>query len=156
MNVNPSDPQLWWRHLPVIDATLNGVSAVLLITAFVMIKRGRVKIHATLMICAFATSTVFLGCYLLHQYEKIIHHEILTRFPPGAWHAWYIALLLSHTVLAVVILPLIICTFYFAWKRKWLLHHRIGSIAFPLWTYVSVTGVIVYWMLYHLAPTLPH
>jgi uncharacterized membrane protein YozB (DUF420 family) len=154
VNLNPHEAQLWWRNLPVVDATLNGVSAILLIAAFIMIKRRQVRIHAALMISAFVTSSVFLGCYLLHQYEKVRHHEILTRFPPGPWHPWYIGLLISHTILAVAILPLIFTTFYFAWRRKWKQHHQMGSITFPLWTYVSVTGVIVYWMLYHLAPTL--
>jgi uncharacterized membrane protein YozB (DUF420 family) len=149
-----SDSQPWWHHLPVVNATLNGVSAVLLIAAFIMIKRRRVTAHATLMICAFAASTVFLSCYLIYHWQKHLHGEMLTRFPPGAWHPWYISILISHTILAVVILPLIFASFYLAWKRTWLLHHKVSSITFPLWTYVSVTGVVVYWMLYHLAPTL--
>jgi uncharacterized membrane protein YozB (DUF420 family) len=152
----PSDPKLWWQHLPVVNATLNGVSAVLLIAAFIMIKRRRARIHATLVIAAFVTSSVFLTCYLLFHWQKHLHGDTLTRFPPGAWRPWYLGLLLSHTVLAVVILPLIFTSFYYAWRRKWMLHHRVSGITFPLWTYVSVTGVVVYLMLYHLAPTLPH
>jgi uncharacterized membrane protein YozB (DUF420 family) len=66
------------------------------------------------------------------------------------------ALLTSHTILAVVILPLIAASVWLAWKRRWHLHHKVSSITFPLWFYVSVTGVAVYWALYHLAPTLNH
>ena len=84
-----------------------------------------------------------------------MHGEVITLFPRGPWHAWYMALLWPHLILAIVMLPLIAASVWYAWKRKWHLHHKIASIALPVWFYVSVTGVMVYWMLYHLAPTLP-
>jgi uncharacterized membrane protein YozB (DUF420 family) len=150
------DPEshLWWHALPRINASLNGASAALLVGALVMIKGRRVKAHATLMISAFLTSTVFLGCYLLFHTLKARHHEVITTYPPGAWKPWYLSLLISHSILAVVILPLIFASFWFAWRRRWSAHKRISSFTFALWLYVSVTGVVVYWMLYHLAPTL--
>jgi uncharacterized membrane protein YozB (DUF420 family) len=146
--------QFWWHQLPPVNAALNGASAVLLLCAFVMIKRGRVTAHATLIICALVTSTAFLACYLTYHILKGRHDEPFTPFPAGRWHPWYMALLGSHTVLAVVILPLIAASLWYAWKRRWHSHHKVASITFPLWFYVSVTGVMVYWMLYHFAPTL--
>jgi uncharacterized membrane protein YozB (DUF420 family) len=145
-----------WHDLPVVNASLNGTAAVLLLAAFVMVKRRNYTAHATLMILALVASAVFLACYLTFHTLKARHGETLTRFPKGPWHGWYIALLLSHTVLAVVILPLIGMSLTFAAGRKWMQHRSVASITFPLWFYVSVTGVVVYWMLYHLAPTLGH
>ncbi|HET6247597.1 MAG TPA: DUF420 domain-containing protein [Tepidisphaeraceae bacterium] len=144
----------WWHHLPLVNASLNGTSAALLLLAFFAIKQRKFTIHATLMISAFITSTVFLACYLLYHGIKLYHHQGVTPFPPGRYHSTYMAILLSHSFLAVVILPLIFASFYLAWKRRWLLHHKVSSVTFPLWLYVSVTGVVVYWMLYHLAPRL--
>ncbi len=148
-------PQPFWHHLPVINACLNATSALLLIGGFVMIKQKRVIAHRNLMIAAFGTSTAFLACYLTyHHYLKSRTHELITTFPAGAWRFVYMPLLTSHTILAVVILPLIAASFWLAWKRRWKLHHKISMVTLPLWLYVSVTGVVVYWMLYHLAPTL--
>jgi uncharacterized membrane protein YozB (DUF420 family) len=150
-----SDP--WWRHLPVVNATLNGTSAALLLCAFIMIKRRRVYAHATLMIAALVTSTAFLTFYLLHHsLKKYYEGSATTTFPPGPWRPWYLALLWPHLILAMVMLPLIFASVWLAWKRRWHLHHKVSSITFPLWFYVSISGVMVYWMLYHLAPTLRH
>lgn len=146
----------WWHQLPAVNATLNSISALFLLAGFIMIKRGRYVAHATLIIIALISSAGFLTCYILYHAMKSRHGELVTRFPPGRWHGPYIALLSSHTVLAVVILPLIVGSVWLAWKRRWHLHHKVSSITFPLWFYVSVTGVLVYWMLYHIAPTLNH
>lgn len=146
----------WWHGLPAINATLNGASAVLLVAAFVLIKRRRYTAHATLMISALVTSAAFLTCYLIYHGMKAKHGEGLTRFPASPWKPIYQIILLTHTILAVVILPLILGSVSFAWGRRWLAHRRISNFTFPLWLYVSVTGVVVYWMLYHLAPTLAH
>ena len=121
-----------------------------------MIKRRQVTAHATLMISALVTSTAFLACYLTYHTFKAMNHELVTRFPPGACIRGTSHCLTSHTFLAIVILPLIFQSFRLAWKRQWKAHHKISSVTFPLWLYVSITGVMVYWMLYYLAPTLRH
>ncbi len=150
-----SSPQhLWWHTLPAVNATLNGVSALFLVAAFVMVKQRKFVAHATLIICALLTSAAFLTCYVLLHYMKMKNGEMVTRFPLSPWRPWYLALLTSHTILAVVILPLIVFSLAFAWGRKWIAHHKISVVTFPLWLYVSVTGVLVYLMLYQLAPRL--
>lgn len=149
-----SSPQAWWHVLPVVNASLNGAAAVLLIAAFVMVKQRRYTAHAALMIGALAMSSIFLTCYVIYHRLKFLNGETITRFPPGPWRGVYLAILFSHTTLAILILPLIYLSVYFAWAKRWRAHHRVSVVTFPLWTYVSITGVVVYWMLYHLAPTL--
>ena len=138
-------------EFPLIDATMNGISACLLLTGFVLIKARRFRAHAYLMIAAFCSSTVFLACYLTYHAQR----------PPKSlglgWSTFsviYFTILISHTVLAVVILPLIAVTFWRAYRRLWEKHRRISMVTMPLWFYVSVTGVVIYWMLYHIAPTM--
>lgn len=142
----------WWHALPAVNASLNGTSAVLLLAGWTMIRRGRVRAHATLMLGAFATSAVFLVFYLLYHTLRLRNGIGVTRFPASHWRPLYLAILATHSLLAVVILPLVFCSLGFAWTRRWTAHRRIGYFTFPLWMYVSVTGVVVYWMLYHLAP----
>lgn len=133
-------------QLPAVDATLNAASAILLILGFFFIRRKNVRAHMTCMLSAFATSTLFLGCYLTYH----LQHGT-TRFQgEGAIRSLYFALLGSHTVLAAVIVPLALTTLYRAWRKRFDRHKRIARWTLPLWLYVSVTGVVVYWMLYHL------
>jgi uncharacterized membrane protein YozB (DUF420 family) len=139
---------------PVINATLNGTSAILLLAGFVFIKKGKVTAHVTMMLSALVTSSVFLACYLTYHTLRVKQGITVTKFPPGQIRPFYLAILISHTFLAVVILPLIGVTLYHACRKQWTRHRRIASITFPLWFYVSVTGVVIYWMLYHLAPRL--
>lgn len=139
---------------PVINATLNGISAVLLLAGFLFIKRGRVTAHVTMMLSALVTSTAFLACYLTYHTIRVRHGITVTQFPPGPVRPIYLTILTSHTILAVVILPLIGMTLYRAIRKQWDKHRRIASITFPLWFYVSVTGVVIYFMLYQLAPRL--
>lgn len=143
-------------YFPAINATLNGASAVCLLIAYGFIKARRYAAHATMMIAALIASGAFLVCYL--TYHTVRHRQgmTITRFPPGPLRPYYLILLGSHSVLAVVILPLIGLTVWRASRRNWLMHRRISVWTFPLWLYVSVTGVMVYWMLYHVAPTLNH
>ena len=141
---------------PLLNASLNGASAVFLLVAYGFIKARRYTAHAAMMIAAVATSTAFLACYLTYHAIRVRRGITLTHFPPGSLRPWYLALLGSHTILAVVILPLILITLWWAAKRKWRLHRLISVWTFPLWLYVSVTGVVIYWMLYHVAPTLHH
>lgn len=131
---------------PALDAALNATSAVLLALGYFFIRRKNVAAHRLCMLSAFSTSAVFLGCYLWYH----AHHGV-TRFgATGAVRTFYFALLGSHTVLAGVIVPLVLITLYRALRRRFGLHRRIARWTLPLWVYVSVTGVVVYWMLYHL------
>lgn len=143
-------------YFPPLNASLNGASAVLLLTAYGLIKRRRFAAHATVMIGAVLTSGAFLACYLTYHALLARHGSPVTRFPAGRVKPVYLTILTSHTILAVVILPLIAITLWRAGRRQWPSHRRISGWTFALWLYVSVTGVIIYWMLYHLAPTLRH
>jgi putative membrane protein len=133
-------------YFPAIDATLNAASALLLMTGYVFIRRKNVPAHRACMLSAVATSTLFLACYLWYH----AHHGV-TRFAAhGAVGGVYLSLLASHTVLAAVIVPLVLVTLYRAWREMFDRHKRIARWTLPLWIYVSITGVVVYWMLYHL------
>lgn len=145
-----------FETFPVINATLNGISAALLLAGFLFIKRGRVVAHVTMMLSALATSTAFLICYITYHAIRVRHGITVTRFPPGPIRPIYLTILISHTILAIAILPLIGMTLYRAIRKEWDRHRAIASITFPLWFYVSVTGVVIYWMLYQLAPRLTH
>lgn len=143
-------------YFPVLNASLNGASAVLLLIAYGFIRARRYAAHATMMIAALVTSTAFLACYLTYHALRIRQGITVTHFPQSPLRPYYLILLGSHTILAVVILPLIALTLWRAGRRKWALHRRVSVWTFPLWLYVSVTGVAVYWMLYHVAPRLGH
>jgi len=136
-------------YLPAVDATLNALSAVLLTLGYLFIRRKNILAHKVCMISAFGSSTLFLVCYLTYHY----FHGV-TRFSGrGMVRGFYFALLGSHTILAMVIVPLALTTLYRAWREQFDLHRRIARWTLPLWLYVSVTGVAVYWILYHLYPT---
>ncbi|HEY6291850.1 MAG TPA: DUF420 domain-containing protein [Terriglobia bacterium] len=135
-------------YFPAIDATLNGASAVLLMAGYLCIRRHRIKAHRAFMLSAVGTSTLFLLCYLWYH----AHHGV-TRFQGlGMVRNLYFALLGSHTVLAAAIVPLVLVTLSRALRRNFIRHRQIARWTFPLWVYVSVTGVLVYWILYHLYP----
>jgi len=135
-------------YLPAVDATLNAASAVLLVCGYLFIRRKKIAAHRFCMLSALATSTVFLVCYLTYHY----FHGV-TRFAgQGAVRPFYFALLGSHTVLAAAIVPLVLGTLYRAWRQRFGQHKRLARWTLPLWLYVSLTGVAVYWMLYHLYP----
>ena len=129
---------------PVINATQNGASAVLLLVGRSFIKRGRMAAHRAVMITALLTSTLFLASYLYYHY-----HVGSVRFQGQGWvRPLYFTILTSHTILAVVIVPMVIITLSRALRRRFDRHRAIARWTFPLWLYVSVTGVIVYFMLY--------
>jgi putative membrane protein len=133
-------------QFPALDATLNAITAILLVVGYSFIRRGNIIAHKACMISAFVTSTLFLGCYLWYH----AHHGV-TRFAgQGALRGFYLSLLFSHTLLAVVIVPLVLITLYRALRRRFMRHRQVARWTLPLWLYVSVTGVVVYWMLYHL------
>jgi putative membrane protein len=140
--------------LPAVNATLNGLSAILLGLGFYFIKRGRRTAHRNCMIAAFATSTLFLACYLTyHGYLAWVLHRGPTRFTnPPQWRPIYLTILLTHTLLAVVIVPLVFMTLNRARRQRFEAHRKIARWTWPLWMYVSVTGVVIYLMLYKIFP----
>ncbi len=131
-----------------VNATLNGVSAVLLTCGYVAIRARKIAVHKAFMIAAFLTSTAFLVSYLAYHYR--VGHVV---FQGQGWiRPVYFTLLLTHTVLAAVIVPMIIVTLRRAWLEKFDKHRLIARWTLPLWLYVSVTGVIVYLMVYQIYP----
>jgi uncharacterized membrane protein YozB (DUF420 family) len=131
---------------PVINASLNGTSAVLLVIGRGFIMRGRVAAHRFVMIAAVICSSLFLTSYLYYHY-----HVGSIRFQgQGWWRPLYFSILISHTTLAIVIVPMVIITLSRALRQRFDRHRAIARWTFPLWLYVSVTGVIVYLMLYQL------
>ena len=132
--------------LPRINAALNALAALLLTAGWFAIRRKRVTFHKRCMVAAFATSTLFLCTYLTHKALVRGHH---TPFPgEGAARAVYLAILLSHTVLAVATVPLAIVTLRRGLRGEIERHKRLARITLPIWLYVSVTGVVIWWMLY--------
>ncbi|MCC6407752.1 MAG: DUF420 domain-containing protein [Planctomycetes bacterium] len=138
-------------NFPLLNASLNGAAAVLLVAGLVAIKRGRRDLHERLMYTAFGTSAAFLACYLYYHFA-IARGRPTTFNGVGAARLAYLALLLSHTVLAVVNLPMILRTIWLARRERWEAHRRLAKWTFPVWLYVSVTGVLVYVVLYHFNP----
>jgi putative membrane protein len=129
--------------VPAINAAFNGVSAVLLALGVVAIRRKRVRQHQALVLGAFVSSTFFLIGYLAYHYG---HAE--TRYPgTGAARTVYLLLLASHVILSIPVLPLCFAAFYFAFKRRFDAHKRMTKVLYPIWLYVSVTGVVVYFFL---------
>ncbi|HEY8185320.1 MAG TPA: DUF420 domain-containing protein [Pyrinomonadaceae bacterium] len=135
--------------LPHLNAVLNTTSALLLLTGFRFIRLGRIRAHRNCQLTAFVTSTLFLISYLTYHY-----YHGATRFAgQGLVRPVYFTILITHTVLAVVIVPLIIVTLYRAARGDFIRHRSIARWTLPLWLYVSVTGVIVYLMLYQIYPS---
>ncbi len=140
--------------LPAVNGSLNGLSAVFLGFGYFFIKRGNRTAHRNCMIAAFITSTIFLACYLTyHTYLGVVLHRGPTRFLDPAWfRPIYLTILLTHTVLAVVIVPLVFMTLSRALKERFDRHKKIARWTWPLWMYVSVTGVLIYFLLYQIFP----
>lgn len=131
---------------PVIDATLNGTCAVLLVSARTMIKRGRMAMHRALMLAALTTSALFLTSYLYYH-----AHVGTVRFQGRGWsRPVYFSILISHTILAAAIVPLVIITLSRALRARFDRHRAIARWTYPVWLYVSVTGVLIYLMLYQI------
>jgi len=134
--------------LPAVNAWLNATSAVLLTAGYGFIRQRRVSAHKTCMLTAFGVSSCFLVSYVIYHYHA--------GSKPFGGHGWirgiYYPLLISHVVLAALIVPFALTTIYRAWRGEFARHRRIARWTLPVWLYVSVTGVIVYWMLYHLGP----
>jgi uncharacterized membrane protein YozB (DUF420 family) len=134
--------------LPAVNAILNASSAVLLSTGYRFIRRRQVTAHKRCMVAAFATSTLFLISYLTYHYQVGS-----IPFQGQGWvRTLYFTILISHTILAVTIVPLALITLYRAWKTQFARHVRVARWTLPIWLYVSITGVIIYVMLYQLFP----
>ena len=134
------------HSLPGLNAVLNSVSAVLLVTGYLCIRNKKVTAHKTCMLSAFTTSTLFLVSYLVY------HAQVgSVRFPGRGWvRPVYFTILVSHTALAVTIVPLALITLSRAVRGQFERHRSIARWTLPLWLYVNVTGVVIYWMLYRL------
>jgi uncharacterized membrane protein YozB (DUF420 family) len=133
------------RLLPTLNAILNAISTVLLVTGWIAIRRRRAHVHRRCMLAAFATSVLFLASY-------VRYHAAVGSVPFGhvGWiRTVYFVILVPHVILAMTIVPLALVTLSYAVRRRFHAHARLARITLPLWLYVSVTGVIVYLMLYH-------
>jgi uncharacterized membrane protein YozB (DUF420 family) len=137
------------QDLPLINACLNGLSTVWLTAGYVCIRQGWKVAHRNCMLAALATSTVFLACYLTYHFQV----QAVTRFrEPEAFRPVYLAILLSHTILAAVLLPMVLGTVWHAWRGQFERHRRWARWTWPIWMYVSVTGVVIYLLLYQIFP----
>ncbi len=137
--------------LPALNAALNATAALLLATGWVAIRRRRVHVHRACMVAAFVTSTLFLVSYLVYH-----AHAGTTRFAGPGWiRPVYFAILGTHTVLAAAVPVLAVLTLGLALRARFVRHARLARWTLPIWLYVSITGVVIYALLYHLFPGVP-
>jgi putative membrane protein len=150
-----SNPDVASRHLsplisvsqlPSVNAALNSLSAIFLVAGFLFIKSRNIKAHRACMLAAFASSIFFLISYLVYHYQV----GSVPFKGQGGIRLVYFTILLTHTILATTIVPLALVTLFRAFKERFDLHRRVARWTFPIWLYVSVTGVVVYWMLYRI------
>jgi len=141
----------WAMLLPTINAALNATATVLLLLGFAFIKMGRKGVHRNIMLTAFVVSVVFLASYL--TYHWALHHYTGTHGKPfdgrGTWRTAYFTILISHVILAMGVAVLAPWTIWLGLKERWTQHRKLAKLTFPIWLYVSITGVVIYWMLYH-------
>jgi putative membrane protein len=129
--------------MPGVNASLNATSAILLLLGLAAIRSGRREIHQRLMVSAFAASAVFLVGYVLYHYA----HGDTTYQGVGSVRVLYFAILISHVVLSIVMLPMILTTFYLAARKRFASHKKLARWTLPIWLYVSITGVVIFFML---------
>jgi uncharacterized membrane protein YozB (DUF420 family) len=134
------------ESFPALNASLNGTTAVLLVIGWFLIRSGKREAHRWTMVTAFLVSSVFLACYLWYH----AHHGVTHYAKTGLMRTAYFTILGTHTVLAVLVLPLILRALYLAANGRFEEHKKAARWAFPVWLYVSTTGVAVYWILYRL------
>lgn len=134
------------RDLPALNASLNALATVLLVTGYFLIRQRRLTAHRNVMVAALVCSTLFLISYLFY------HAQVgSVRFQgTGPARTLYFTILVTHTILAAAVPVLAIITVWHAWRRRFDRHRRIARWTLPIWLYVSVTGVVVYWMLYQM------
>ncbi len=132
------------QDLPALNASLNTIAGILLLVGYVSIKQGKKELHKKLMISALMVSAAFLTSYLIYHY-----HVPSKKFPDLGWiKTIYLIILIPHIILAAIMVPMILKTFWHAFRGEWEKHKKIARITFPIWMYVSITGVVVYLMLY--------
>ncbi|HEX9593594.1 MAG TPA: DUF420 domain-containing protein [bacterium] len=136
--------------LPTVNAGLNAVATGLLVLGRRRIKAGMVAAHRRIMLCAFTTSSLFLVLYVIHKASRDFHNTTFNMH--GAPKLTYLAILFSHLTLAMAVPPLAIALIVFGLRGRIDRHRRLARIAWPIWMYVSVTGVVIYVLLYHLNP----
>lgn len=141
----PSDAEPWYSFFPHLNASLNALAAVLIVAGLVAIKLRRERLHTRLMLAAFAVSAAFLACYLTYHFNKAAPVPFRGE---GVSRTVYRGILFSHIVLAVVQLPLILMTIRLGLRDERARHRRWAKVTAPVWLYVSITGVVVYLMLY--------
>ena len=139
------------EHLAAFNAIMNGLSGMLLVLGFLYIRNLRIRAHATCMVAALCTSAIFLVSYL---YSQWMFKDRSSHLDPGLLRTFYFILLASHVILAAGMLPPIAITVWRAYKRQFPEHRKIARWTIWIWLYVSVTGVVVYVMLYHVFPRL--
>lgn len=140
--------------LPAVNAGLNATAGVLLMIGFVLIRQHRVRAHRNVMITAFSVSALFLVTYVLHYaWRATVVGGVHTRYHAEGPLLWgYYALLLSHVLLAMFVPVLAVTMIYLGLTKRYTVHRRLARVAWPVWMYVSVTGVLIYFMLYHFNP----
>jgi len=142
------------RFLPAVNAALNGTAAILLAAGWVAARRRAIRIHQRLVVAAFAASAAFLVSYLVYHW---VHGD--TKYPgQGPLRVFYLAVLASHVLLSTVVVPGALTAFWFAWRRQFARHKKVTRVLMPIWLYVSVTGVLIWWMLRAAtaaAPSIP-
>ncbi len=140
--------------LPALNATLNAIATVLLLWGRRLVKRGRLEAHKRVMLAAFAVSSVFLACYVAHKVSRSFQNTTFNAV--GAAKTAYLALLGSHVVLAALVPFLALALIRFGLRGEIARHRRLARIAWPIWLYVSITGVVIYLLLYPLNPPPLH
>jgi putative membrane protein len=131
------------RFLPGVNATLNATAALLLFAGWVAIRRGSMRVHRALMVGAFVASSLFLVCYLLYH---SVHGD--TRYAgTGGMRTVYLSVLATHVLLSTTVVPLALTAFWFALRREFRRHRKVTRVLWPIWMYVSVTGVAIFFML---------
>ncbi|HEX3857698.1 MAG TPA: DUF420 domain-containing protein [Verrucomicrobiae bacterium] len=140
--------------LPAVNASLNGLSACFLTAGFIFIRQKKIVAHRNCMISAFCTSVIFLICYVIyHGYRYYVLRIGPTKFLNPEWfRPIYLTILLTHTILAITIVPMVLITLSRALRARFDAHKKIARWTWPLWMYVSVTGVVVYLLLYQIFP----
>ena len=129
--------------LPLVNASLNGMTTILLVIGYILIRKKKRQQHKNIMLTAFGTSAAFLVSYVIYHWFKSGPKQYTGAFPEI-----YFFILITHIILAAIIIPLALITLYRGWSDQLKKHRKIARITLPLWLYVSVTGVVIYWMLY--------
>ena len=129
--------------LPAVNACLNATAATLLLAGWIAIRRGSMRVHRVFMVSAFVASSLFLVCYLAYH---AVHGD--TRYAgTGGIRTVYLTILASHVLLSTTVVPLALTAFWFAFRREFRRHRKVTRVLWPIWLYVSVTGVVIFWML---------